>query len=67
LGDKDANPITVMVDMMRGKYVEAARALNIQGNSAGIRRGWFAWPANFDPTWLVRCDGHTPKVVKQGP
>jgi len=29
----------------------------IRGNEHGIRKGWFFWPLNFDPTWLISCDG----------
>lgn len=29
----------------------------IAGKVHGIRHGWFIWPFNFDPTWLVRCSG----------
>jgi len=29
----------------------------IKGNEMGIRKGWFNWPLNFDPTWLQDCDG----------
>ena len=29
----------------------------VEGNPVGIRRGWFLWPLNFDPAWLVSCDG----------
>ncbi len=29
----------------------------VSGNRIGIQGGWFMWPANFDPTWLVSCDG----------
>jgi len=29
----------------------------VKGNSHGIKNGWFAWPFNFDPTWLEECDG----------
>jgi len=29
----------------------------VSGNSHGIRKGWFRWPLNFDPTWLISCDG----------
>lgn len=29
----------------------------VKGNVNGIRRGWFMWPMNFDPTWLESCDG----------
>ncbi len=31
--------------------------LKIQGHQHGIRSGWFNWPYNFDPTWLLNCDG----------
>ena len=33
----------------------------VSGNPAGIRRGWFMWPTNFDPNWLVSCDGFSPE------
>ena len=29
----------------------------VKGNEHGIRNGWFIWPLNFDPVWLVSCDG----------
>ncbi len=29
----------------------------VKGNPHGIRNGWFNWPWNFDPVWLVDCDG----------
>jgi len=32
-------------------------AAKVQGSPHGIRNGWFLWPLNFDPTWLVSCDG----------
>ena len=32
--------------------------LDIKGNSHGIAQGWFNWPYNFDPAWLVNCNGH---------
>ena len=31
--------------------------LKVSGDPHGIRRGWFAWPYNFDPVWLVECNG----------
>ena len=30
----------------------------VVGDPTGIRNGWFVWPFNFDPTWLVSCDKH---------
>ncbi|KKM00813.1 hypothetical protein LCGC14_1800660 [marine sediment metagenome] len=38
-----------------------ADKLNIRANYHGIKRGWFNWPMNFDPTWLEQCEGFTPK------
>jgi len=35
--------------------------LNIVGDPRGIQCGWFNWPVNFDPTWLLNCDGFYPK------
>lgn len=61
---QDGNPFGAMVDMLMGKNVEAAKQLGIQGNETGIRRGWFMWPANFDPVWLKSCGGFEPKDKK---
>lgn len=33
----------------------------VEGLQQGIKRGWFNWPINFDPTWLVSCDGFQAK------
>lgn len=30
---------------------------HVTANPHGVRMGWFLWPLNFDPTWLVSCDG----------
>jgi hypothetical protein len=40
---------------------------NVIGNPNGIKRGWFNWPLNFDPTWLQSCDGFSdnPKDKKK--
>lgn len=35
----------------------APKALNIKANPTGVRKGWFNYPWNFDPTWLLNCDG----------
>lgn len=41
-------------------------ALNIQAKPHGIAMGWFTWPADFDPVWLVNCDGFAEKEVPNG-
>lgn len=53
----DSNALGALVDMVAGKTQEAAKALGIKGHEQGIRKGWFMWPANFDPTWLLACNG----------
>jgi hypothetical protein len=32
-------------------------ALHVEGHPRGRQSGWFNWPFNFDPTWLISCDG----------
>lgn len=29
----------------------------VTASEYGICKGWFIWPLNFDPNWLVTCDG----------
>ena len=29
----------------------------VEGHPQGIKNGWFNHPYNFDPTWLVSCNG----------
>jgi len=45
--------------------VDAAGAatLSVTGNPHGIKRGWFNWPWNFDPTWLQSCNGFEARAV----
>ena len=38
---------------------------SVKGHPQGIRGGWFHWPYNFDPTWLVECDGFVDKSEVQ--
>lgn len=41
--------------------VRGAVELGVKANARGIANGWFAWPFNFDPTWLEECDGYEEK------
>lgn len=38
--------------------------LNIEADPHGVRSGWFMWPMNFDPIWLLNCDGFEAKTVE---
>ena len=31
--------------------------ITVKGNPIAIRGGWFNHPINFDPTWLLKCNG----------
>jgi len=39
-----------------------AEKLGVTGDAVGIARGWFFWPTDFDPTWLLSCTGFEPKA-----
>jgi len=39
---------------------DAATELGIKANYHGIAMGWFNWPWDFDPVWLVSCNGFEP-------
>lgn len=32
-------------------------------NLHGIKNGWFYWPYNFDPVWLISCNSFSPKAT----
>ena len=57
--NKGANVFSVLTDTLMGLHEDAREQLNITGDPAGIRGGWFMWPANFDPVWLLSCTGFT--------
>lgn len=42
----------------RNACVDAARQ--------GVTNGWFNWPWNFDPTWLIGCTGFEVSERKGG-
>ena len=62
---QDDNEFGALVEMLQGKNNEAIKKLGIKGHSQGIRSGWFMWPANFDPTWLLECNGFLLKKIKE--
>lgn len=58
------NEFGALVEMLQGKNNKAIKKLGIKGHPMGIRRGWFMWPANFDPNWLLECNGFLIKKWK---
>jgi len=43
---------------------EAAVLLGVRGDFTAFQRGWFNWPWNFDPRWLLECGGFEKKEVQ---
>lgn len=39
----------------------AAAALGIRAQPHAVASGWFFWPFNFDPRWLLSCTGYQAK------
>ena len=52
---------TGMFDYFENENKKNAQKLNIKAELHGIKNGWFFWPVNFDPVWLISCNGFTPK------
>ena len=48
-----------------GKGANAVITLGIKAHPHGVRSGWFMWPSNFDPTWLLECNGFKEKKETQ--
>lgn len=56
--DVDDNPLLALASLCGGAGpTELPKELNIKASQTGINGGWFMFPLNFDPTWLMNCDG----------
>ena len=53
--------MTLIKDKLDGKAVSEIEGLTVEGDLHGIKNGWFSHPINYDPQWLVRCDGFEEK------
>lgn len=51
----------VCLIILKTRTKKNAQKLNIKAELHGIKNGWFFWPVNFDPVWLISCNGFTPK------
>lgn len=48
-----------------GTSPAAPAQIHVEGDNYGIAKGWFSWPFNFDPVWLIACDGFEPNEIQQ--
>lgn len=37
--------------------------LGVAGHQHGVESGWFNWPINYDPAWLLSCAGFEEKAA----
>lgn len=49
--------LAIFASVGRAPPIQADTSLNVKGDPHGIRNGWFNHPWNYDPVWLVSCDG----------
>jgi hypothetical protein len=61
VGKRGGDELAAMASAFGEGPSRAAAQLHIEAAPRGVERGWFVWPVNFDPVWLIRCDGFTPK------
>jgi len=64
-GDAGGNIFAILASVGRCAPVgnhDGIKKLNISFHLQGIRHGWFNWPYNFDPVWLLTCDGFKAKA-----
>lgn len=55
------HPLAPVITVTGNALPLAVPGLSVAGLDQGIDRGWFAHPFNFDPVWLVACDGYAPE------
>ncbi len=63
----DAPPITGLGQIVQilgsrsGAGPGFTTRMDVVFHPTGVRKGWAAWPWNFDPVWLLKCSGFTRK------
>jgi hypothetical protein len=62
----EGDAIISTLAMSQGRRSSAMKRLNVSGDDYGIKSGWFYWPLNYDPIWLLTCEGFEPKGGETG-
>ena len=55
--------IMMIAGAASGQPPAGSKELGITAMPHGISNGWFYWPYNFDPAWLLTCKGFEATVV----
>ena len=56
-GDNNLN----LFELFSSNNIENAQTLDIKAVQHAVNKGWFNWPVDFDPAWLVNCEGFIQK------
>jgi hypothetical protein len=69
-GEVTSDPLASLMGVFASKGRVApvrarAEGIHVEGHPHGVRSGWFNHPYNFDPTWLVSCDGFKAKTARE--
>jgi hypothetical protein len=51
------NPLAPLIEAMGHALPVPVPGLNVIGDKHAIGMGYWSWPINFDPVWLISCDG----------
>jgi len=51
---KEAGAVAGLVFLTGNSEMKAGR-FHVRANTHGVRSGWFNWPMNYDPAWLIEC------------
>jgi len=54
------NPMLRLTALLKGlpPVCVVPEGLGLEVEAYGIERGWFNFPFNFDPCWLIDCKGY---------
>jgi len=66
-GHPDAHPIAAVYaqagrhEWTGTRIVRFPTPLSVMADAHGYANGWAMWPLNFDPIWIMNCNGFAPK------
>lgn len=52
----------LMEGYVKNSRVNQVTNIKVEAAEQGIKGGWFMWPWNFDPLWLISCSGFEVKA-----
>lgn len=59
--------ILAMVGRSSPQIAETVNELGIKIHPHGLKMGWANWPWNFDPNWILECNGYEERETENDP